>query len=58
MKAIDRRLRRLEARLEPPDGPEGRRRADSLRDLIRRRCEKTGHLYVGPSPEFAGPIAD
>lgn len=54
MKAIDRRLRRLEARLEPPDDPEGRRRADSLRDLIRRRCEKAGHPYVDLSPEFEG----
>ena len=53
MKAIDRRLRRLEARLEPPDDPEGRRRADSLRDLIRRRCEKAGHPDVDLSPEFA-----
>ena len=47
MKAIARRLRQLEARLESPDDPE-------LRDLIRRRCEKTGHPYAGPSPEFAG----
>ena len=58
MKAIDRRLRRLEACLEPPDDPEGRRRADSLRDLIRRRCEKAGHPYVDLSPEFEGLSPD
>lgn len=54
MRALHRRLRRLEARLDPPDDPEGQRRADSLRGLIRRRCEKTGHPYLSPSPEFAG----
>ena len=57
MKAIARRLRRLEARLEPQDDPEGRRQADSLRDLIRHRCEKTGHPYVAV-PGVRGPIAD
>jgi hypothetical protein len=54
MRAIDRRLRRIEARLTPPNNPEDQRGESSLRDLIRRRCEKTGHPYVGPTPEFAG----
>jgi hypothetical protein len=54
MRAINRRLRRIEARLTPPNNPEDQRGESSLRDLIRRRCEKTGHPYVGPTPEFAG----
>jgi hypothetical protein len=54
MRAIDRRLRRIEARLTPPNNPDDQRGESSLRDLIRRRCEKAGHPYVDLSPEFEG----
>ena len=55
MRAIDRHLRRIEARLMPPNNPEDQPTWRVFATaLIRRRCEKTGHPYVGPTPEFAG----
>jgi hypothetical protein len=45
MKAIDRRLRRLEERLAPQENEEVRRLVEQLRERRRRRLEASGEPF-------------
>ena len=59
MKAIAKRIRRLEQRLQPQQEPQADRKgpspADILRERIRRRAEAAGERFKEPAP---GPIRD
>ena len=50
MKAIARRIRRLEDRFVPKDDPAERRLVELLRERRRRRYEAEGKTYVPPPP--------
>jgi rubrerythrin len=51
MKAIDRRLRRLQERLAPQENEEVGRLVELLRERRRRRAEASGESFDDPSLE-------
>jgi len=50
MKALKRRIRRLEQRLAPQPASKGPSAVDILRERRRRRLEAAGQLFEEPAP--------